>query len=253
MSPGRTAARKRTIGPDCYRGWPEGTLLAELDRLERDSPGTVRSALERAGTARVYARGETMLMAGATDTFVLLLLDGFAKVRTVDISGHEVLVDIRAPGDCVGELAAFDGLPRSATVVAAQQMFARRISRSEWLRWIGSSPTAEAAVNRSLAHRSRVAIRRRTEFVHGEVVARLARAVLDLAEQYGVAAPGGLLVRPGLTQTEWGQLIGAGERWVSHSQHKLARAGAISFGRGRTTVRSFPVLRRFAALTGNDR
>ncbi|MFJ4846353.1 MULTISPECIES: Crp/Fnr family transcriptional regulator [unclassified Streptomyces] len=232
--------------------WAAGTLLAELDLLEPNAPGAARSSLERIGTPRVYARGETMLMAGARDTFVLLLLDGHAKVTTVDGSGTDVLVDIRAAGDVVGEIAAFDDRPRSATVVAAQQMYARRISQDQWLRWVTGSRVAELAVSRSLAHRSRVAVRRRTEFVRGPVIARLARAVLDLTEQYGLPLPEGLLVRPGLTQAEWGGLIGARERRVHQALHELARAEALAFGRCRIVVRSVPALRRFAALAAEE-
>jgi CRP/FNR family transcriptional regulator, cyclic AMP receptor protein len=55
-------------------------------------------------------------LAGARDTFVLLLLDGFAKVTAADMSDGEVLVDIRSAGDVVGEVSAFDSRPRSATL-----------------------------------------------------------------------------------------------------------------------------------------
>lgn len=232
--------------------WAEGTLLAELEKLEPPVAGNILGALERLGTARVYARGETMIMAGATDSFVLLLLDGFAKVKAVDASGAGVLVDIRAAGDVVGEVAAFDGGPRTATVTAAHQMYARRISRDDWLRWLTGDPAAELAVNRSLAHRSRIAVRRRTELLRGPVIARLARAVLDLGAQYGTPVSDGLLVRPGLAQPEWAELIGARERRVHHALHELSVAEAITYGRCRITVRSMPGLLRFAVLSGDD-
>ncbi|MFI0724268.1 Crp/Fnr family transcriptional regulator [Streptomyces sp. NPDC021224] len=232
--------------------WAEGTLLAEMGTLGPGAAGSALEVLERLGTERVYTRGETMIMAGARDSFVLLLLDGFAKVKAVDASGLGVLVDVRAAGDVVGEVAAFDGGPRTATVSAAQQMYARRISRDDWLRWITGNPGAELAVNRSLAHRSRTAVRRRTELLRGPVVARLARAVLDLGSQYGTRVPEGLLVRPGLTQPEWAELIGARERRVHHALHALSMAEALSYGRCRITIRSVPELLRFAALNGDD-
>ncbi|WP_050507396.1 MULTISPECIES: Crp/Fnr family transcriptional regulator [Streptomyces] len=245
---GHRARRARTAPAG---GWADGTLLAELRKLEPGAPGPVQQALMRAGTARVHARGEIMIMTGGADTFVLLLLDGFAKVATTERSGVTALMDIRAAGDVVGESAAFDGRPRSATVTAAQQMLVRRIAQDEWLRWVGHSPVAGLAVSRSLAHRSRTAVRRHTRFAHGPVIARLASAVLDLAEQYGAAVPDGLLVRPGLTQAEWGELIGAQERRVHHMLHELARLGVLTFGRRRIVVRSLSALREIAA-TGRD-
>jgi CRP-like cAMP-binding protein len=248
MSLDKTLARR----PGARRvEWPAGSLLAELDRLGGNGRSDhLRRTLEQSGTGRVYARGETMLMEGAPDTDVLVLLDGFAKVRAGDAAGCSVLVDIRAAGDVVGELAAFDGRPRSATVVAEHQMYVRRISQQDWLSWLAADPMADLALNRSIAHRGRIAVRRRTAFVRGPVVARLSCAVLDLADQYGAPGAEGLLVRPGLTQQEWAELIGARERRVQHALRELAQAGVISFGRRRITVRSVAGLREFAALEG---
>ncbi|MET9764107.1 Crp/Fnr family transcriptional regulator [Streptomyces sp. NPDC006372] len=206
-----------------------------------------RSALLQAGTVRTYEAGEIMLLEGATDTFVLVLLNGFAKVATTDDQGATSLVDIRAAGDVTGETAAFDNEPRSATVTAAERLFVRRISQQEWLGWLARHQAAGLAVSRSLAHRSRTAVRRRTEFTRGPVIARLCRAVLDLTEQYGAPTPDGVSVRPGLTHAEWGEFIGARERRVQHALQELRASRAVSYGRCRLTVHSVPVLRRIAA------
>ncbi|MER6131244.1 Crp/Fnr family transcriptional regulator [Streptomyces sp. NPDC001815] len=205
-----------------------------------------RSALLRAGTARTYDAGEIMLLEGATDTFVLVLLNGFAKVTTTDDQGATALVDIRAAGDVMGETAAFDNEPRSATVTAAEPVSVRRISQDEWLGWLARQ-AAGMAVSRTLAHRSRTAVRRRTQFTRGPVIVRLCRAVLDLTEQYGARTTEGLSVRPGLTHAEWGEFIGARERRVQHALQELRAEGAVSYGRCRLTVHSVPALRRIAA------
>ncbi|MFD3374510.1 MULTISPECIES: Crp/Fnr family transcriptional regulator [unclassified Streptomyces] len=231
-------------------GCPRGTLLSELNGAAGTDPVSAvhaRSALLQAGTARSYEAGEIMLLEGATDTFVLVLLNGFAKVTTTDDQGVTFLVDIRAAGDVLGETAAFDNEPRSATVTAAERVSVRRISQDEWLGWLARYPAAGLAVSRSMAHRSRTAVRRRTQFTRGPVIARLCRAVLDLTEQYGARTPEGLSVRPGLTHAEWGEFIGARERRVQHALQELRTARAVSYGRCRLTVHSVPALRTIAA------
>ncbi|MEU9253818.1 Crp/Fnr family transcriptional regulator [Streptomyces sp. NPDC048270] len=214
---------------------------------EAASADRARSALMRAGTPRTYEAGEIMLLAGGTDTFVLVLLNGFAKVTTTDSRHAAVLVDIRAGGDVMGETAAFDSEPRSATATAVERMSVRRISQDEWLAWMNRHQAANLAISRSLAHRSRTAVRRRIQFTRGPVIARLSSAVLDLTEQYGARTPEGLSVRPGLTHAEWGELIGAGERRVQHALQELRTAKVVSYGRCRLTVHSLPALRRIAA------
>ncbi|MFE9023844.1 Crp/Fnr family transcriptional regulator [Streptomyces sp. NPDC007808] len=233
-----------------HTAYPRGTLLWELSGLAGTDPASAdhaRSALLRAGTARSYEAGEIMLLEGATDTFVLVLLNGFTKVTTTDDQDTTALVDIRAAGDVMGETAAFDNEPRSATVRAAERVSVRRISQDEWLAWLARYQAAGLAVSRSLAHRSRTAVRRRTQFTRGPVIARLCRAVLDLTEQYGTRTPGGLSVRPGLTHAEWGEFIGARERRVQHALQELRAAQAVSYGRCRLTVHSVPTLRQIAA------
>lgn len=232
-------------------GYARGTLLGELnggDGTHEGSAGPAEAALLRAGTARTYEAGGIMLLEGAADTFVLVLLNGFVKVSTTDDEGVSSLVDIRAAGDVMGETAAFDNEPRSATVTAAERVSVRRISQDEWLGWLARYRIAGTAFSRSLAHRSRTAVRRRTQFTRGPVIVRLCRAVLDLTEQYGVPVPEGVSVRPGLSHAEWGQFIGARERRVQHALQELRATGAVSYGRCRLTVHSVPALRSIAGL-----
>ncbi|MEN2423699.1 hypothetical protein AABB02_37005 [Streptomyces rimosus] len=91
---GHRARRARTAPAD---GWADGTLLAELHKLEPGAPGPVQLALMRAGTARVHARGEIMIMTGGADTFVLLLLDGFAKRLSVWCRVMQLILPSRSP------------------------------------------------------------------------------------------------------------------------------------------------------------
>ncbi|MEV7138587.1 Crp/Fnr family transcriptional regulator [Streptomyces tauricus] len=228
--------------------YPRGTLLWELNGAAGTYSATAdraRSALLRAGTARTYEAGEIMLLEGASDTFVLVLLNGFAKVTTTDDQGAAALVDIQAAGDVMGETAAFGNEPRAATVTAAERVRVRRISQEEWLGWLARQ-AAGMAFSRTLAHRSGTAVRRRTRFTRGPVLVRLCHAVLDLTEQYGARTPEGLSVRPGLTHAEWGEFIGARERRVQHALQELRAEGAVSYGRCRLTVHSLPALRSIA-------
>lgn len=224
----------------------KGTLMGELQRWEPDAARSARTALEHLGTVRVHDRGDTLIMEGARSRYVLLL-GGFAKVLTAERSGTAVLTDIRAAGDVVGETAAFCDEPRSATVVAAERLAVRRIGQDEWLHWVSRHPVAGLAISGSLAHRSRVATRRLTTFGRGPVIARLASAILDLGERYGERASGGLLVKPALTQGEWGELIGAGERRVHHALHELCTAGTLTLTRRQIVVHALAPLQEIAA------
>ncbi|MFJ8430013.1 Crp/Fnr family transcriptional regulator [Kitasatospora sp. NPDC094019] len=249
--PGRQCGEPRpapAAGPP-GGGWPEGTLLAELRRDGSPAALAAERAVLRLGTRRAHGHGETLILDRDLGGFVLLLLTGFAKATVEDTGGAPALLDIRAYGDVVGEAAALDDRPRSATVTAAGPVTLRRISQADWLHWLGGHAAAGLALSRCLVHRGRVTTRRLVGLVSEPVVHRLAHHLADLAGRYGTAGPrgAGLTVRPRLTQAELAALVGAGERRVHHALHELAGHGLIRLGRRRTTVLSLPGLLAVAA------
>ncbi|MFB7471046.1 Crp/Fnr family transcriptional regulator [Kitasatospora sp. NPDC056184] len=229
-------------------GWPEGTLLAELRRDGSPAALAAERAVLRLGTRRAHGHGETLILDRDLGGFVLLLLTGFAKATVEDTAGAAALLDVRAYGDVVGEAAALDGQPRSATVTAAGPVTVRRISQPEWLHWLGTHAPAGIALSRCLVHRGRATTRRLVGLASEPVLNRLARQLADLAGRYGTAGPRGvgITLRPRLTQAELAALTGAGERRVHHALHELAGLGLLRLGRRSTTVLSLPGLLELA-------
>ncbi|WP_329273023.1 Crp/Fnr family transcriptional regulator [Streptomyces sp. NBC_01451] len=224
--------------------WPHGTLLADLAA----SPEVMKTLLSL-GTPRSYEAGEHLLIEGLQETFVLLLLDGVTKVTATAEGGDTALLAIRLGGDLVGEFAAFDNRPRSATVTAAGAVTARRIGQRDFLDCLDGYPAAALAVSRMLVRKNRWSVRRRGDFSGCPVATRVARVLVDLAEDYGEPGHGGVLLGPRLTQAELAGLVGARERRVHHVLGELAGQGVIQVGYGRTIVLSLAGLRRAARLT----
>ncbi|MFE2886348.1 Crp/Fnr family transcriptional regulator [Streptomyces graminifolii] len=227
--------------------WPHGTFLAEL----AGSPEVAKTLLSL-GTPRSYEAGEHLLIEGLRETFVLLLIDGVTKVTATAENGDTALLAIRLGGDLVGEFAAFDDRPRSATVTAAGAVTARRIGQRDFLDCLDGYPAAALAVSRMLVRKNRWSVRRRGDFSGCPVATRVARVLVDLVEDYGEPRDGGLLIGPRLTQAELAGLVGARERRVHHVLGELAGQGVIQVGYGRTTVLSLAALNRAARLTEPD-
>jgi CRP/FNR family transcriptional regulator, cyclic AMP receptor protein len=90
------------------------TLLQGLDEDER-----VR--LEGRCNWRHYAAGETVLDRGADSCEILFIAHGAVNVVNYSLSGREIAYATLRTGDGFGELAAIDGQPRSASVVAVEK------------------------------------------------------------------------------------------------------------------------------------
>ena len=201
--------------------WANGTLLADLC----GSPDAAKPLLS-VGTVRSYHAGEHLLIEGLRETFVLLLLSGVTKVTATSEDGDTALLAVRLGGDLVGEFAAFDNRPRSATVTAAGPVTVRRIGQRDFLDCLDSSPAVALAVSRMLVRKNRWSVRRRGDFSGSPVATRVARVLVDLMEDYGEPLRVGVLIGPRLTQAELAGLVGAKERRVHHVLGELARPGA---------------------------
>ena len=66
-----------------------------------------------------FARRQFVMHKGARDTDLLFLMEGRLLVVDISPEGRQTGLNFISPGDFFGELASIDGLPRSATVVAA--------------------------------------------------------------------------------------------------------------------------------------
>ncbi|MGW6054428.1 Crp/Fnr family transcriptional regulator [Streptomyces sp. NPDC055189] len=216
--------------------WPHGSFLAGL--AAASAPDTVTTALLSASTPRVYEPHEILLAEGHTGTFVLLLLTGVTKVTAAAPGGETALLAVRLGGDLVGEFAAFDNQPRSATVTAASRVRARRLSQQAFLHWLKGHPSVALAVSQSLVRKNRWSVRRRSDFSSCPVATRVARVLADLADDYGHQREDGTLSIPRLTQAELAGLVGARERSVHDVLGALAAEGVIDVGYRRVTVRS---------------
>ena len=86
-------------------------LLASLDGAERD-------ALLRKCRVRTFADGEHVIDIDDRSREVHFVVSGVVRIVNFSLSGREVALDDIGPGGYFGELAAIDGGPRSAYVMA---------------------------------------------------------------------------------------------------------------------------------------
>ncbi len=88
-------------------------LLAALD-------GAERAALEQLCTWRRYRPGERLFERGSRGSEVFFVIEGAVNIVSFSPTGREITFATAEVGDTLGELAAIDGEPRSASVVAVE-------------------------------------------------------------------------------------------------------------------------------------
>ncbi|GAA2159382.1 Crp/Fnr family transcriptional regulator [Actinomadura napierensis] len=227
-----------------------GSFLAELTPAERGD-------LESRGRVRDFARGDTLFVEGDRSSWVAVLLRGRVKAFSYREHGGEALLAVRGPGALLGEVAAIDGLPRSATVSALEPAQALAVTADEFMAFLQAHGRVSIIIMRMLCQRWRDADRKRVEFGMFDATGRVAQRLVELAERFGqpyegradaASRAGGQSVRItlNLSQEELAGWVGASREAVSKALRTLRRHGWIETGRRRLIVHDLQALRRHA-------
>ena len=108
-------------------------MLAPLDRA-------AITRLESQCAWKVARQGEPILSRDSDSRDVFFVVKGRCRIVNFSPSGREVAYAIAGPGEFFGEMAAIDGLPRSATVVALEDCVLGSISLQTFRELVEQQP-----------------------------------------------------------------------------------------------------------------
>jgi len=202
-----------------------------------------RAALLALGRERQYPRNSRVFTEGDLSDFVVVVVEGRIKVLTSTSGGTEAVLGIRTPSALVGELAAFDGGPRTASAIALEPLTVRLISADDFREFVARSPGAALELIRMLMGRLREGDRRRVEFGAYDATSRVARLLCDLAAEHVRRPDGAVEVR--LAQHELAGLVGASRESVARALAVLRDQSLVTTGRGTVTILDPESLRAF--------
>lgn len=221
--------------------WPAGSLLGMLPDAARDR------LLQRGSLARYPRSGKVLFREADQSRFVVLILRGVVKITAIVPDGqHEALLAIRMGGDAVGEFAAIDQLPRSATVTTCGAVVARVLKSEDFVDCIRRDPDISHAVSKAIAAKMRVATARRVDFSGSDVATRVARVLLQLAEVYGYRDGDRVVLKSPMTQPEVASLAVASQPAVHRVLRNLRERGIVSTGYRSIAVSDLDRLRKVA-------
>ncbi len=213
-----------------------------LDRLSTAD----RAVLEELFVVRDYVHGEIVISHLDDDRDVFFVLEGRLRATLYSRNGYEVDYRDVGPGDLVGELAAIDGAPRSATVEALEPARLGRLPAAAFRELVKT----HAGLNATLLEHLSAQIRRLTErvFEFSTLVVRdrLIHELLRLAETAG-RQEGRVEIRPAPTQFELAHRISSHREVVSREMSGLAKAGLVVKRQGVLIVSDLEQLRGLIA------
>ena len=190
------ASRTATSAPQRDKLW----YLRQIDLFS--DPGSEEMAwVNRVTRMRTFRRGEPLSLPGDPSDRIYFLKRGRVKVARLSDEWKEITLAILKPGDTIGETCIVDGTPRETLALALEEVS--------------------------------VCAMRKEDLVFRDVNSRIARLLLQLAEEYGEPAPGGIRLRVRITHHEMANLVGATWETVTLTLNTLKRQGFVGF-QGRT-------------------
>ncbi|HWJ45953.1 MAG: Crp/Fnr family transcriptional regulator [Gemmatimonadaceae bacterium] len=180
---------------------------------------------------RAYPKGSVILFQDDPGDSLFVLRAGRVKVVLIGEDGREVILGVLEPGAHFGELALIDDQPRSAHVIAMDDSQLLILRREDFRRRVEANPSVAWALLTELSRRLRRADVKIGGLVLLDVPGRIARLLLDLADESGSDA-----IEKPLTHQTIAQMIGASRETVSRAMKEFQDAGLITVERRRISV-----------------
>jgi CRP/FNR family transcriptional regulator, cyclic AMP receptor protein len=192
---------------------------------------------------RSYPKGSVILFQDDPGDSLFVLRAGRVKVVLIGEDGREVILGVLEPGAHFGELALIDDQPRSAHVIAMEDAQLLILRREDFKRRVEANPTVAWALLTELSRRLRRADVKIGGLVLLDVPGRIARLLLDLANETGSE-----LIEKPLTHQTIAQMIGASRETVSRAMKEFQQEGLIRVERRRIAVANRDALEKRAQV-----
>lgn len=199
-----------------------------------------RESVMALGNRRRYPADTHLLTEGDRSSHVVIMLQGWVTVSVAtDRGATRLILGLRGPGELLGEMAALDQHPRSATVRALGATEAQVISGDAFRRFLALHPRVSGLVMRQLTFRLRSADQERSALASLTVLQRLAGRLTELsgprtAGPYtppaAVPSNGSPAVAVQLAQDELAATIGATREAVAKALRLLRTQNIVRTG-----------------------
>lgn len=174
---------------------------------------------------RSHPKERVILLENDWGGSVYFILEGWAKIRTYNLEGREVTLNILGKGEIFGEMAALDEVPRSTDVITLTPTTIGSIPAQDFIQLIHSEPLAGVHLAQLMAKRLRQ-VNRRLRLREADAQSRVSDTLLFLVEGQGILKQQGTEI-PNLPHRELSSLSGLARETVTRVLTRLEKKGLI--------------------------
>ncbi|MCA9935232.1 MAG: Crp/Fnr family transcriptional regulator [Ardenticatenaceae bacterium] len=234
--------------------YPKGTatealrLVPFFTKMQQDEAEDLANRL----VLRRFNAGQIIFHHGDPGGLLYIISKGKVKITHSTPEGQEALLAILGAGDFFGELALLDDSPRSATAESLELTETLTLHRDDFLRYISHNPDFSKHVLQTMAHHIRRLNNQISDIFFLDLPGRLARTLLQLAEQHGKVTEEGILIDLSLTQTDLAEMTGATRVSVNKALGRFRRAKWVKTQGRRFIIIDADALQNLIQISGGS-
>jgi CRP-like cAMP-binding protein len=174
---------------------------------------------------RHHPANQVILLENDWGSSVYFILEGWVKIRTYNLDGKEVTLNILGKGEIFGEMAPLDEAPRSTDVITLAGTLIGSMPAQDFVNLLQHEPQAGIRLAQLMARRLRQ-VNRRLRLRESDSTSRVVDVLLFLADGQGVKRAEGVEI-PNLPHRELSSLSGLARETVTRVLSKLERKELI--------------------------
>lgn len=184
---------------------------------------------------REYASGEQIILHEDQSSDIFFVARGTVRATIYSSTGREILLREFRDGEMFGELAAIDGEPRSAHVIALEGCLIASMKSEVFMEVAENFPQVGTATLKHLAKQVRGLCRRVYEYSVLSVKLRIRRELLRLAKEHDTESST-VVIAPAPKHAEIAARVSTHREAVTRELNELEQAGIIGKTRGKLTI-----------------
>jgi CRP/FNR family transcriptional regulator, cyclic AMP receptor protein len=187
----------------------------------------LRSAILSRTVVRRLADGEALGTRGSEAAEWIGVAKGAVRISSVSLSGKQVTLTYAEPGTWFGDIALFDGGPRTHDADAHGPTTLVVVRKPDFKELLAQHVELYDALLRLNCRRLRLMFDQIEDLNTRPLQARLAKQLLLLARRYGVSEGDEIRIGLALAQEDLAQLLGASRQRVNQELKGFERDGAL--------------------------
>jgi len=211
------------------------TPVLTIDELQNIESGawfsklspTLRSAILSRSAVRRLADGDALATRGSPAESWCGVAAGAVRVSSVALSGKQITLTYAEPGVWFGDIALFDGFPRTHDADAHGPTTLLVVRKPDFKELLAQHVELYDALLRLNCRRLRLMFDQFEDLNTRPLQARLARQLLLLAKSYGIQEGNEIRIGLALAQEDLAQLLGASRQRVNQELKGFERDGAL--------------------------